>query len=214
MNIVQDIFERCSEGGWMTNSRDELRRRLVDAAEARIAREGLSGLRARDVTKDAGCALGGLYTVFEDLDMLILAVSSRTLGRLQTALDQAAAAVEAPQAQLQALALAYLRFAVDNQALWFALFRHDLGGHPVPDWHHAEHARLLALIVRPLSRLQTGLDDAGLALRARTLFSAVHGVVSLSLEGRFAAAQAGDLAPELSAFVRQAVAGMQAESPA
>lgn len=69
--------------------RDDLKKRLVDAAEARIAAGGLSGLKARDVTADAGCALGALYNVVEDLDRLILLVNSRTLARLGAALKAA-----------------------------------------------------------------------------------------------------------------------------
>lgn len=41
-------------------ARDDLKKRLIDAAEARIAGGGLRGLKARDVTADAGCAPGGL----------------------------------------------------------------------------------------------------------------------------------------------------------
>ncbi|TIW14977.1 MAG: hypothetical protein E5V70_05110 [Mesorhizobium sp.] len=39
-------------------------------------------MRARDITADAGCALGALYTAFADLDKLILHVNSATLARL------------------------------------------------------------------------------------------------------------------------------------
>jgi AcrR family transcriptional regulator len=63
-------------------TRDNLRLRLIDAAEARIAEAGLSNLTAREVTKAASCALGALYTAFEDIDRLILQVNSRTLARL------------------------------------------------------------------------------------------------------------------------------------
>ena len=49
----------------------ELRERLIQAARSRIRENGLSGLRARDITADAGCALGALYTAFEDIDTLV-----------------------------------------------------------------------------------------------------------------------------------------------
>ena len=81
MNIVQEIIESGMRNK-REEARDDLRKRLVDAAEARIASQGLAALKAREVTADAGCALGALYTAFDDLDRLILQVNSRTLVRL------------------------------------------------------------------------------------------------------------------------------------
>ncbi|MDP1576936.1 MAG: hypothetical protein Q8L76_09260 [Cypionkella sp.] len=46
------------------------------------------GAKARNVTADAGCALGAMYTAFEDLDWLILQVNARILARLGAALRQ------------------------------------------------------------------------------------------------------------------------------
>ena len=89
--------------GKREEKRDDLRERLVAAATARIARSGLAGLRARDVTSDAGCALGALYTAFEDLDGLIYAVTARTLAALEHALREAVAAESASGRQLQRL---------------------------------------------------------------------------------------------------------------
>ena len=42
-------------------------------------------MKARPLAEAAGCALGAIYTVFPDLDALILAVSARTLARLERA---------------------------------------------------------------------------------------------------------------------------------
>jgi len=53
--------------------RDQMRERVLEAAEAVISTKGLAGLKARDISARAGCALGAIYTVFEDLDELILA---------------------------------------------------------------------------------------------------------------------------------------------
>ena len=51
-----------------TEKRSDLRTRLIDAAEAEIAEKGLLGLKARDVTARAGCALGAIYNAVSDLD--------------------------------------------------------------------------------------------------------------------------------------------------
>ena len=190
--------------------REILKENLLNAAEERIESQGLSALRARDITKDAGCALGSLYNAYEDLDLLVLAVNSRTLARLHGALQKASALQEDPEETLLALALAYLEFGTANPNLWAALFDHHMPpGIPVPDWHLDEHAVLIAEIVGPLSQIDPDLDTESLALRARTVFSAVHGIVKLSLEGRFVALEPEVLRAELSGFIRQYLRGFR-----
>lgn len=164
----------------------EMRQRLIDAAAAEIAEKGLNGLKARDLTRRAGCALGALYTAFTDLDDLVLHVNSRTLTQLGAALQQAlpTGTTEA-EAVTQALARAYVNFALSQPELWSTLFSHTPpAGRHIPDWHRQEYEMLMARIIAPLGKLRPDLPPARMLLRIRTLFGAVHGVVHLSLQDR------------------------------
>lgn len=189
--------------------RAELQHRLIDAAETQIATQGLAGLKAREVTAEAGCALGALYTAFEDLDRLVLHVNSRTLARMGAALREAAtAAGEDPEAVLQALAATYTDFALAHRRLWLALFEHRLPeGVEMPDWHRREHEVLITVIVPPLAKLRPDLDLAALTLRARTVFAATHGVVALALQGRFVGVPVELLRAEVAALVETMARG-------
>ena len=192
--------------------REDLKGRLIEAAQARIQDSGLAGLRARDITADAGCALGALYTAFADLDELILHVNSITLARLGEALQQEATGAAEPRARLEALAKAYLGFARDNRMAWKALFEHRMAPDvPVPEWHLAEHAVLIQHLVEPLAQLLPARDMPDLLARARTLFSAVHGIVAISLEDRFIGLAPTDLESELLGFVDTLVSGLETE---
>lgn len=189
--------------------REDLTQRLLKAATVRIERHGLAGLRARDVTSDAGCGLGTIYKCYTDLDDLILHVNSRTLARLDQALAEATKDLADPEAQLQALAQGYLGFAINNRNLWAALFDHRLPeGRDVPDWHLAEHDTLFARVARPLATLSPELGVDKLAARARSVFAAVHGIVLLSLEGRFVGVQEADLGSEIETVVGALVHGL------
>ncbi|WP_417806922.1 TetR/AcrR family transcriptional regulator [Thioclava sp.] len=191
----------------MGNSREEkradLRARLIAAAQDQITQHGITGLKARALTTQAGCALGALYTAFEDLDMLILHVNARTLARLGETLKAALPAPDAPpEASMQALASAYVDFACANRALWIALFEHRLPeGVQTPDWHRKDHAVLIEVLIAPLHALRPDLDEAGLVMRARTTFAAVHGVVLLALQGRFVGVPLDQLKSEVTALV-------------
>ncbi|PBC06278.1 TetR/AcrR family transcriptional regulator [Mesorhizobium sp. WSM3860] len=190
--------------------REDLKARLVSAARARIQSSGLGGLRARDITADAGCALGALYTVFADLDDLVLHVNSGTLAELGAVLRTAAAGALGPEETLKALARAYLAFASENRMLWAALFEHRMApGVPVPEWHLAEHAVLIQYLVEPLALLGAPSQNEDLLPRARAIFSAVHGIVAISLEARFIGLAPPVLERELLNFVDVLVSGLK-----
>lgn len=177
-----------------TERRGALREALIEAAETAIAAGGLAQLKARDLARAAGCALGAIYTVFPDLDALILAVNARTLDRIDRAMREAGASGEAPLdaaraiARLVELATAYLDFAVAQTGLWRALFEHRLPpGQAVPADYLALQMTLFRHIVAPLQALQPGLGEPARLMLARSLFSAVHGVVDLGLEEKLTA---------------------------
>lgn len=190
------------------NKREIMREKLLDAAEGQLIANGLGALKARGITSEAGVSLGALYTAFEDLELLILGLNSRTIAELHQALAAAVSQIEGPSYQLEALALAYLDFAAANPRRWAALFDHQMPPDtPVPDWHLAEHGALLAQVEAVLESLEPDLSADMRALRARTLFSAVHGIVKLSLERRFVALEPEAVRAELRDFLRRHIAG-------
>ncbi|MGL3607998.1 TetR/AcrR family transcriptional regulator [Rhizobium sp. G187] len=185
------------------HKKEDLKTRLIAAATELIQEQGLKGLRARDIAERAGSALGSLYTVFEDLDALVLTVNSGTLKRMETALSEAIAEAEAIDQIYASLSLAYLRFAVSNRNLWFALFEHRMPeGVAVPDWHIAEHAFLIGFIAAPLARNMPNASAPDIAIRARTIFAAIHGVISISLENRFVGIAPERLEQEVETLAR------------
>ncbi|HEV7249541.1 MAG TPA: TetR/AcrR family transcriptional regulator [Shinella sp.] len=202
----------------MTEKRREkkadLKARLITAGTALVAEQGLKGLRARDIAERAGSALGGLYTVFDDLDGLVLHINSGTLKRLETALNAALPPSGDIEETFLSLSLAYLRFALAERNLWSALFEHRMPeGVAVPEWHLAEHAFLIGLIAPPLARQMPDASADDIAIRARTVFSAVHGVIAISLEGRFVGITPALLEREVAALARLLATGLQKEPP-
>jgi AcrR family transcriptional regulator len=164
-----------------------LREKLIDLAEARIEADGLSALRARDLANEAGCAVGAIYTHFDDLHALTLEVNGRTFVRLGAVVGAAVeeAAGQAPNDRLIAMSHAYLGFAAEHPRLWRALFAVEMRSDgPVPEWYAAAMARLFRYISEPLAEIFPDYDGRALDLMTRTLFSSVHGIVLLGLENR------------------------------
>ena len=183
---------------------------LLESARARIEQDGLASLRARDVASDAGVAIGTIYKYFKDFDELVLHINSQTLERMSAALGAAVEGVDDPRGRLVRLARAYLAVAEREPNLWAALFTHRMAaGAPVPEWHLRDHEALFALIAAPVAALAPTLDEGERAVRTRTVFAAVHGVVALALEDRFIGVPRGALEDEVEAVARGLVATLE-----
>jgi AcrR family transcriptional regulator len=164
-----------------------LRDKLVAVAEARIEHAGLASLRARDLATDAGCSLGAIYNVYEDLNAVVMAVNGRTFRKLGTvvASSVADAASIPPNQRLIIMSNAYLHFAAEHKNLWRALFDLQMSSDGVvPDWYLAALRDLFQHIAEPLAEIFPDKNAADLDLMTRALFSSVHGIVLLGLEKR------------------------------
>jgi AcrR family transcriptional regulator len=190
--------------------RAKLRDALIATAEKSIATKGLAGLKTRDLAQEIGCANGAVYNLVEDVDELILRVGSRTLGRLDAALTAAESERPAsPNEILVRIAVAYCDFAAENLELWRALFEHRMQrGKPIPEWAVDEQMNLFRHIHRPLAALFPKRSGAELGVTARSLFSAVHGMVSLGLEQKLIAVPITVLRHEIATIVKAMIKGL------
>ena len=167
-------------------ARADLRAKLLELAEAQITADGVRSLRARALAQEAGCAVGAIYNVFEDLPSLVLAVNAQTFDRLdrEVAHISQGMADAPPIDQLIALSDAYLVFADENRQLWRALFEYDWPEDDArPEWYVKALTDLLKHIEAPVARMlpDQGREERDLLVRA--LFSSVHGIVALGVGG-------------------------------
>lgn len=163
--------------------RERLKADTIAIARRILATEGLPALQARRIAKEAGCSVGTIYNLYANLDDLIVVANAGTLEDLGRALVGEVNATEGePFAQrLVAIGLAYLRFAIEQENAWRAIFEHHMPkNESVPDWYRERQGELFAIVERLLAR---EMQDAGeRAKSARALFAAVHGIVALALD--------------------------------
>ena len=185
--------------------RQELRDTLILIAERTIAQNGLGALRARDLAKEAGCAVGAIYNVFGDLTDLTLAVNARTFHRLGAEVANALAdAPNDPVEQLVVMAQAYHHFAAQNHQSWRALFDVERApGAAAPDWYLHEMGRLFTYISDPLAMVFPDRPADELALLTRALFSSVHGIVLLGLDEASAGVSTENIDRMIALVLRQ-----------
>ena len=190
--------------------REKLRESLILAAEKGIAAKGLAGLKTRDLAREIGVANGAVYNLVDDVDELILRVGSRTLEKLDAALTAAESkGPAAPKEILVRIAVAYCDFAAENLELWRALFEHRMErGKPIPEWAIEEQMNLFRHIFRPLAALFPNRTPEELGVTARSLFSSVHGMVSLGLEQKLIAVPIAVLRREIATIVKATLTGL------
>jgi len=172
-----------------TAARSDLREALIAAATRIAAKAGYSQVKARDLSKEVGCAVGTIYNVFPDIDALIVSVKARMLDALETEVQaQLGPFVDhGPEAAAQRfgrLAEIYLDFAAEHWGLWSAMFEHRMAKSAALDAYMARLEVILTNIEQPLGALLPNLPIEARNPLARTLFAAVHGVVSLGLDGK------------------------------
>jgi AcrR family transcriptional regulator len=195
--------------------RAKFREELILAAERSMSAGGLAGLKTRELARDIGVANGAVYNLVEDMEELILRVGSRTLARLDASLSAAEAqGPTSPRDTLVRIAVAYCDFAAENLELWRALFEHRMApGKPVPEWAVDEQMKLFRHIYQPLAELFPAQTPAELRVTARSLFSAVHGMVLLGLEQKLIAVPVVEMRKEIAIIVGAMVDGLTGKRP-
>jgi AcrR family transcriptional regulator len=213
---TQKIQENSAQSGTAAR-RGELREALLAAVERTVVAQGHQALRARDLAREVGCAVGAIYNVFPDLDALIFAAKGRALDLLDRELAAAVAAVgTAPCAdradatrRLLALADAYLRFAIDHSPLWRMLYEHRAPpGTDVPAWYSERLSALFMHLDAPLRAIVPELSEDKRAALGRAIFSAVHGIVALGLEERIDTPSHVAIGGQVETVVRACLAGL------
>lgn len=207
--MVQEKCERRSRNRPATISRHEaLQAALIDAAERTIAADGLAALRARPLAEEVGCSVGAIYTIFSDLEGVILAVNGRTLAAISREMTKVGF-VPDPTEHLVKLAWAYLNYAAGARARWAALFQHTMAeGRTVPDWYARQQTAAFSHIEEPLGRLCLHLAPPARVLLARSLFSAVHGIVALGLDEKVASMPLHILTDQIGIIVTAIARGL------
>ena len=184
---------------------------MLETARRIISTKGLRSLKVRDVAEAAECSIGSVYNEFGDFDGLILTINRETIKALA---EQLRAVPDTdPRQQLHGLAAGYLEFASTHANLLRSTFEHRMEeDRPFPEDLLAMVMETFALMHPPLFRLLPERDPAEVALIARLMFTAVHGIISLGLEERMVAVPPEQLRQLLAQFVDTHLAGLGVEA--
>ncbi|MEU9978169.1 TetR/AcrR family transcriptional regulator [Streptomyces sp. NPDC051014] len=173
----------------------DLRAACLRAARELLEEDGSAGLSLRAVARRAGVSATAPYRHYADRDALVSAVAAQGYRELAGHLLAAHPSPTTPD-ELAAVAVAYVRFALDHPALFRAMFAEPC------DPNSEERVAATAAISAYVHGIVRGaFPDADADALSTTVWALVHGLAFLHLDGKLDAS-----APELvAAQVRAAV---------
>ena len=165
----------------------DLKNTLVTAGISILAKEGVAGLTLRKVARRAGVSHAAPYAHFSDKQALIAAISTEGFKRLYEAMDQAITPFETdPLRQLVAGAWAYVQFGVsdpDHFKVTFSGVLEKEKDYPAfVEISQKTFGRVVSIVeaCQRAKVLRAGSPD----LLAISIWSQLHGLVSLLIEGQ------------------------------
>jgi AcrR family transcriptional regulator len=163
-----------------------LRRALLDEALTTIRAEGVNGLTLRDIGARLGVSRSALYRHFSDKRALLTAVATEGFRTLRQQLVSAWEEDGQGRAAFHGMGIAYIRFAITNPAHYRVMFGSfvDLKAKEPELSTEAEGA--FQALVDALTVLQRSaiVRDDDTVLMARFVWSVVHGVAMLGIDGQ------------------------------
>jgi AcrR family transcriptional regulator len=199
--------------------RKELEEALIVAATCKAAEQGYGSVRARDLAAQVGCSVGAIYTIFNDLDSLLLVVKARALDTIGVKVIAVLAHSRAQtrpegEAQLIALARAFVEYACQNPRLWSGVFDHvELGGASMNPLRLRLEGFITA-IEQPLAVVLPFTPQPQRRSVARALFASVQGMATFGLDPNYAPVSTQELLWQVHMVAAAALRGLRDDHPA
>lgn len=157
----------------------DLRRALIEAGLDLLESRAADDLSLREVARAVGVSATAVYRHFPDKDALLDALASEGLGRLAKAQHAAADAAGGGEDGFIATGIAYVRFAIDNPALFRLTFGATAARNILEVPEHVPDAMAFLRQNAHAAAEAFGGDARVIAIRA---WSIAHGLATLILE--------------------------------
>ena len=108
-----------------TRRREQTRRKLLDAARALFARQGLENTRINEITDEADVGFGSFYNHFESKEAIVEAVLAEMVAEQGAAVDAVTTQLDDPAESVAAAHRYFVRFARTDPDWAWLLIRLD-----------------------------------------------------------------------------------------
>lgn len=162
------------------HSPEELRQLILDASQTIVERNGLTGLSPREIARMIGYSPGTLYNIFENLDDVLLTLQVQLMGRTVEHLKRVPMGPDAEK-NIEALAYAYVDFAMVNRRMWNLFLAHSLPpGSSVPVLFFDYTNGLVDIARNALAPIAPGALPECVDTTARAFWAGLNGITAVA----------------------------------
>lgn len=169
----------------LTSEQRRATRHLIQRAAADLyAKDGGKGVSVRSIADSAGVSVGTIYANFANLTELMQSLWKQPAKRLFSDLEKITNALDNPKEKLLAILQTYMRFAVEQRAVYRGAFLHVRPAeHAQPKQVQPVEDRFFSLIASAIEAgQQEGLFRNGdTNMLTQLVWSAVHGAIALPI---------------------------------
>ena len=163
----------------------DLRAAAIEAGLKLLEEREADDLGLREVARAVGVSATALYRHFPDKAALLRALAAEGFSRLAAAQRAAAEAAGGGAAGFGATGRAYVRFALDNPALFRLIFSAMVpAGDPFERSREEMPEAFRMLVANAASLAPPGADPGAARLIALEAWALVHGLATLILDGQ------------------------------
>lgn len=175
------------------HGREELRELILSTGQNVLAEGGYARFSAREVAKRVGYSVGTIMHIFGNVDLLVMAINSRTFSLWAQWIEARLEGVEGRE-RIAVLVRGYFDFAAGHVNLWAAIYEHRVPeGLEMAESLVAERVHLTDIIRREVGSLLPEDGSDRVARLTSSLIATVHGHCAFALGGSFALM--GEVAP-------------------
>lgn len=157
----------------------DLRTALLEAALATVERDGVAALSFRQLARIANVSPGAPYHHFRDKSALLASLAKRGFEALHAELETSCSDGSDPVQCLRNLVEAYLAFARTSPKLYGLLFMPEVARPENLDLIEPDAMICFDRLKAALRQIDQGVLEPDLHERALTVWSLLHGLVSL-----------------------------------
>lgn len=162
----------------------DLRRTLLDAALLLVAEHGVQGFTLREAARKAKVSHNAPYRHFASRECLLVELALVGQKELLKALQGSLGRCRNPRDRIIRLGVAYLKFAMGNEASFRVMFSAEVARNPTTDLTLAQNATFDFMETEFLACEKAGLIQPGTVRQhALASWSALHGAAILVLDG-------------------------------
>ena len=160
--------------------RERMRTRILDAARTRFLEDGMACVSMRQIARGVGVSSMTLYLYYEDRRDIVRHIVAEGFELLGAAM--AAELGGSPADRVVRVGQAYVRFALTNARYYVAMYQYLSEDGPCLDGLVADASRRPVDILAAAIARTTQMADP--RCKAAALWSALHGLAQLSIDGQ------------------------------